>query len=529
MEQGTGKSKLLIDNIAHLWRSRKIDIVLIIAPKGAVPVWLNEQIPTHLPDEIPYVMLRWRSPSGISRIRALEIQRILKPTDVLRIVVMNSEAFGASANALDFAIDFLDSGESAMVVVDESHRIKTPTASTTKRIVKLRNHSSYRRILTGTVGENPFDLFSQFEFLDPTILETDSYTAFKSEYAELMPQSSGIMRHIAMRVPKKWKGRYVVSWRSMDEDGVPLKPKEICTEELTDEVHALLAKNARSIITTFDKYMEPAYLPTIVAKDKDGKPRYKNLERLRALIEPHSYRVLKADCLDLPEKTYSRYYTELSGRQRELYEKVKAECRIEWENGSISTFNKLTVYLRLQQIICGYVPNAEGVQVELFPSWKENPRIVSLMEYLEGRDEAAIIWCRFTEDIRRISEVLREAYGAKSVVQFYGAINDKGRAAAVADFRSGAARFMLAQQRAGGVAQTWTVSNSALYYSNTFALIDRLQSEDRCHRIGSVGTVGYVDFEAEETIDTTIINALRSKKEVADVINGDAARPWIGG
>ncbi len=52
MEMGTGKSKVLIDNIAMLYDKGKINGALIIAPKGVYKTWHDEQIPDHLPEHI---------------------------------------------------------------------------------------------------------------------------------------------------------------------------------------------------------------------------------------------------------------------------------------------------------------------------------------------------------------------------------------------------------------------------------------------------------------------------------------------
>lgn len=526
MEQGTGKSKVIIDTFAHLWREHKIDLGLIIGPKGVVPGWVRRQLPEHMSDDIPYAAGQWKA--GMSKTREIDLNRILLKKDILRIIVMNVEAIGMTDKAIDFAIDALESSESAMVVIDESHRIKTPSASVTKRILKhIRPRCTYRRILTGTIGDKPFDLFSQFGFLDPDILGTANFTAFKGEYAELLPDNSGLMRHIAQRLPKKWAGDYI------DEETGQITP------------HARSRDGIRN-----KQRMVPAYMPTIVATNKDGTPKYRNLDKLEALIAPHRFRVLKRDCLDLPQKLYGRYYTELDERQWKLYRQVRDELRVEWEDGGLVTFSKLTAILRLQQIVCGYVGSSSGgTIVDLFPSWKENPRILSMLEYIEDRPdgEGTIIWCRFVSDIRRVSEALRESYGARSVVQFYGDVKDSARNENVARFQGSReimdrkgnfirkeeiaekdrARFMVAQPASGGVGQTWTAANLSFHYSNTFSLIDRLQCEDRPHRIGQYHPVQYTDLEAEETVDSIIIASLIGKKNVADTLNADKHMEWL--
>jgi len=529
MEQGTGKSWTLINDAAELRREGLIDLILIFAPKGVAPGWIYQQLPTHMPDDVEFVSAQWKPKSRATSSSKRALNDVLKQKDKLRVIVMNIEAMGMTDEAVDFAIEVLDSCLCALVAVDESHRIKSPEASVTKRILKhVKPRAGYRRILTGTVADKPFDLFSQFGFLSSAILGTDSFSAFKAEYAEMLPESSGLMRHIVKRVPKKWSGLYIngdtgePAQGSKNNDGSPRQ-----------------------------KQMVPVYIPQIPKTDANGRPVYKNLDKLHDLIAPHSYRVLKRDCLDLPPKLYSRHYTELSDQQLKLYDQIKNEHRVQWEDGRLSVFAKLTVYLRLQQVICGYIPTGEekGKLHEIFPKWSANNRIVSCLELMADRPESegTIIWCRFVTDILRLTEALSESYGARSVVQFYGNTSDKDRIENVQRFegtriimnKSGKViaeepvpdedrpRFMIAQQQSGGVGQTWVAANHAHYYSNNFSLIDRLQSEDRPHRIGQKHNVNYTDMEAEGTIDTTIIDALVGKKEVADVINGDECKAWI--
>ena len=52
MEMGTGKSKVLIDNIAMLYNAGKINGALIVAPKGVYKNWFDQEIPNHMPDYI---------------------------------------------------------------------------------------------------------------------------------------------------------------------------------------------------------------------------------------------------------------------------------------------------------------------------------------------------------------------------------------------------------------------------------------------------------------------------------------------
>mgnify|MGYP003111114276 FL=1 len=67
MEMGTGKSKVLIDEMAGYYLRGKIGAALIIAPKGVYRNWERGEIPTHLSDDVPYVVAAWRAPSEMNK------------------------------------------------------------------------------------------------------------------------------------------------------------------------------------------------------------------------------------------------------------------------------------------------------------------------------------------------------------------------------------------------------------------------------------------------------------------------------
>jgi SNF2 family DNA or RNA helicase len=181
MEMGTGKSKVLLDNAAMLYDKGKINGLLIIAPKGVYKNWYDSEIPTHLPDHIFKKMVLWKT-SDKSKKQQLLLNTLFETGSEFHILLMNVEAFSKGDGAA-FAYKFL-SCHNAMIAIDESTTIKTPTSNRTKNILALRKHAKYRRILTGSpVTKSPLDLFSQCEFLDPWLLGHTSYWTFKSRYA----------------------------------------------------------------------------------------------------------------------------------------------------------------------------------------------------------------------------------------------------------------------------------------------------------------------------------------------------------
>ena len=177
MEMGTGKSKVLIDNIAMLYNAGKIDSALIIAPKGVYKNWFDSEIPNHLPDYIEKKVGLWRTKPD-----APELKPLFSTGAELHILIMNVEAF-STKKGVDFARKFLSSHK-AMIGVDESTTIKNPSAKRTKNILSLRTLANYRRILTGSpVTKSPLDLYSQCQFLDPYLLDQSSYYVFRTRYA----------------------------------------------------------------------------------------------------------------------------------------------------------------------------------------------------------------------------------------------------------------------------------------------------------------------------------------------------------
>tara|TARA_B100000029_G_scaffold508772_1_gene596430 strand:- start:238 stop:1617 length:1380 start_codon:yes stop_codon:yes gene_type:complete len=182
MEMGTGKSKVLIDNISMLYDKGKINGALIIAPKGVYKNWYDSEIPTHLVDHVHKKAVLWQA--LINKKQEEKLSVLFKSDTDLHILIMNVEAL-STKKGLDFAAKFLSCHET-LVAIDESTTIKNPGAKRTKNILRLSRLCKYRRILTGSpVTKSPLDLFTQCYFLDPFLLDFTSYYAFRNRYAEM--------------------------------------------------------------------------------------------------------------------------------------------------------------------------------------------------------------------------------------------------------------------------------------------------------------------------------------------------------
>jgi SNF2 family DNA or RNA helicase len=235
MEMGTGKSKVLIDNIAMLYNAGKINGALIIAPKGVYKNWFDSEIPTHLPDYIDKKIGLWKTDPN-----AKELKCLFKVDPDLHILIMNVEAF-STKKGVEFAKKFL-SCHTSLIGIDESTTIKNPQAKRTRAIIELGINSKYRRILTGSpVTKSPLDLFAQCYFLNPYLLGHESFYTFKVRYAVTKQVNvSGRMIHLVVgyrnlgELSEKIKP---FSYRVLKDDCLDL-PKKTYTKriiELTDE------------------------------------------------------------------------------------------------------------------------------------------------------------------------------------------------------------------------------------------------------------------------------------------------------
>ena len=226
MEMGTGKTKVLIDNMAMLYDQGKIDGALIIAPKGVINTWYQQELPAHMPNHIDNVSVLWQA--NITKSQQDKLDTLFATGHDLHILIMNVEAL-STVKVVKFAYKYLSSHKTLMVI-DESTTIKNPKAKRTKNIIKLSKFTKYRRILTGSpVTRNPLDLYSQCEFLSPWHLESQSFYSFRNRYAEMKTMNFG-GRSVQVVAFYKNLGELSeklkpFSYRVLKEDCLDLPPK----------------------------------------------------------------------------------------------------------------------------------------------------------------------------------------------------------------------------------------------------------------------------------------------------------------
>jgi len=450
-EMGTGKSKMLIDNLAGLALKGKVNFALIIAPKGVYRNWVAKEIPEHMSEQVTHRVIRWVA--NPNKTQQAEMKSVSKAFDGLTIFVMNVEAFSTVKGKTAGEWMAKHFGKSGMIAIDESTTIKNHKAKRSKALMKIAAGFAYRRILTGSpITKSPMDAYSQFEFLGPGLLGSTSFYAFQGRYAVTQKRKMG----------------------------------RISFEQVVG---------------------------------------YRNLDELTHKIDQHSFRVLKKDCLDLPEKIYTARYVSLTDEQFKMYEQLRNLAMTMLDGGELVTAPAvITQLLRMQQVLSGHLKTDDGEMV-YFPS----RRMEALTEIMEEHSGKAIIWSRFRYDIQQITAMLNKEFGEGSAAAYYGDTPDEERNDIVRNFQNPdhPLRFFVGNPATAGYGLTLTEANLCIYYSNSFDLEHRIQSEDRCHRIGQKNNVTYIDLITAGTIDEKIVESLRAKIEIGAKVLGEEARTWL--
>lgn len=458
MEMGTGKSKVIVDNVAYLYAQGKIDGAVVIAPKGVYRTWYNMdkkykktgQIIEHMPDHVDWYAAYWSSYKTAERLRLLDT--LLKSSDKLHILVMNVEAL-STKNGVEFLTRFLRC-HTTFMAIDESTTIKNPKALRTKAAHKLGKMVKYKRIMSGMpVTKSPLDLYSQCVYLNWHLLGFSSYFSYRNRYALMQKMQLGTR--------------------------------------------------------VFDKVVG-----------------YQRTDELTKAIGKFSFRVTKDECLDLPDKIYMYREIEMTPEQEKIYNQMKLLSLAQLSDCSIVTAQMvMTKIQKLHEIVCGFIKDPETGHVSEIP----NNRQSEVLEVLAEIDKKVIIWSNNTYDINKLYEIISDEYGVEAVEKFYGDTSDDLREEIKARFQDpdDSLRFIIGNPATGKFGMTLTEAKFVLYYSNSNSLEDRIQSEDRAHRIGQKDKVTYIDFITRDTVDQKIIDALKSKNDLSHMVMGDDFKKWL--
>lgn len=486
-EMGTGKTKMMIDNLCYLFDQGSIDSALIIAPKGVYRNWTDKELPEHVAEHVPWISAAWdASPKKADK---LKMSQVMQFSENLRIFVMNVEAF-STKNGILAAKQFLQTTRSTMMVVDESTCIKNPTSIRTKAIVKIaRSYTRYRRIMSGEPAANsPLNLYSQFEFLDPEILGYSTYASFRREFAVMIERTTS----------NNARFQQVVGHQNLDQLYRLISP------------HSFIVKKA-DCLDLPDKIFQTV--------DVDMGPMQK-----RAYDQMKDLAII---CLgSLTQVEDGAHPSDKDFEDSVGYDQLKEmdveEPKIAAFGPTVTATMVITQLLRLHQVACGFmsVDGDETTPPRTVEFSERNDRMETMVELLQMHPGKAIIWATYRHSIKSIVARLEAEFGKEAVVHFFGETSTDDRAYAKTAFQdpNSPVRFFVGNPSTAGYGITLTQADLVIYYANSYDLEKRGQSEDRAHRIGQKKNVVYIDLVARGTVDEKILKVLRSKKQLSDLV-----------
>lgn len=242
-----------------------------------------------------------------------------------------------------------------------------------------------------------------------------------------------------------------------------------------------------------------------------------NTGEITEAVNPYMFKALKKDCLDLPPKVYVTREVAMCHKQERLYKTLKKDKAA----GTVTTKGALDLALRLHQIAGGWEANMTptGEVSGMAPIIGTPPKVAEVLDILEEcSDQSVLIWCVYRHEVDALVRAIGDEIGRDKVVEITGGVSEADRWKAVEAIQSKDARVMVGTAASGGVGITLTAASVVIYFSNSFKYVDRVQSEDRCHRPGQTRSVTVIDLVAPKTVDEHIIQALHAKCDLSDWI-----------
>lgn len=449
-DQGTGKTKTLLDMAAYAYHKGVVDCLIVIAPNGVHANWVIEEIPKHLAIENHIAITYYNGKGKKWEKNFVDIINEENHRDKLKVICFSVEGFSL-AKKQKGALEYLLKTHKCYGIIDEADDIANPMAKRTKYLLKLSDQFKVRRIATGTpVDSKPLAAWAQMRFLSPNVFMGQDYFSFRARYS--------IMKDKVVKI------------------------------------------GAREVIQKFP-----------VA--------HRNLDKLGDIIRTVSDRVLKEDCMDLPEKVYKSIPIEMAPQQAKYYKEMldRAFYVLAESDDLVYAKNALDMMGKLSRITGGFAEKG----VEIKPNRKLNWVSDNIDKYTSTSD--VIIWCRYRDEI----EAVVKAIGSKRCAVVHGGVLDQDREDAIDRFKNDPDCDVLVTNRTMSRGHTLVNASTNFYYSNDYSLRNRRQSEDRTHRKGQTLSCLYIDLVCVDTVDEKVLETLKLKKDVSDLVLGDPKKAWV--
>ncbi len=446
MDMGTGKSFTAINFAAAKAMMGEINGMLIVCDTGIKPVWMKE-FEEHCPIDYDIFIME----SGAAKNAEKWIN---KTSDRLKVLVVGVESLSTGPYAKQIANLFVLKHATYMTI-DESSSIKNPSTKRTKICWELGGLCKYRSILNGTpVDEGVENLFSQFRFLDWSIIGVKNYTVFKNRYCVMGGfEGRKIVGYNNLKDLFKRIEPYVYTVKITDVEDMPKRLYEEVIVEPTSEQKKILNDMASKMMTASqdDRVIE---VETVLER----MTRY---QQVTGGYFPYD---LTPEELSMARKSDPKHgITKIAGKN------PKMDALIE-QVEKLDSKRKFIIWARFsrerEDIVKWFEKNRPGTYVHLGAGLSSQEKY-DMME-------------KFQTDPQVTAFITSQQIGSKGL--------------------------------------TLTAATVAFYYSNSFSYTQREQSERRPWRKGQKHPCLYVNLTMNHKIDKQINKALRDKKSIADFV-----------
>ena len=496
-DMGVGKTKIAIDIAVYKYLIGEVDRVFVIAPSGIHHQWVDEQIPEHC--GVEHTSLSYNSKKTLKVLREID-HFFYNLTGKLAFFTVNIESF-ARPIGLELADRFFKGCDKGMIIVDEASIIKTPDIKTVRNVKKLRDkHPNFVRCtMTGTpAAKGPVNLWSIYDFLKRNYMGC-SYVAFKAQHVIMFRQ-----------VVRRLKGRFIEANLDLNQEYFDKVKSFIATVRLNKKT--LTDYDIANIRKRFGLTMSDYCL----IDQMDTFTKYKNIDQLKQKIEPDTFAVNKADCLDLPPKIYRVEKFKLNPKQKELIQNLKKYAVATYQGEALTLDMKALLGLRILQICGGFFSHHTDIEGEYdqLPVAGKNAKLEFLRRELdEIGSQQSIIWAVYTAEIEMLQEELSKQH---SIAMVFGETKDDERRKVINKFKRGQIQHLVANPAVVGMG--YNLQNAAVqyWYSRNYRTEHRIQAEDRNYRIGTEKSPIIVDLVYDIEIEKVVLETIRNEKAIND-------------
>lgn len=511
-EMGCGKSLTSMMIICDKFKKGTINSLLIVAPNDVHKQWFDDLCN----DES--VLSQAIAQEGVECTGQIVGGRGGQKTfyefeddGKLHIVCVNIDTF-SQPHKWEPVVEWANTNSTA-IIVDEATVIKNPTSKRSQRMLYEFNdverrgktikfsgkkiNTRVRLVLTGTpVTNGPIDLWAIMEFIKPNYFGRNYYS-FMNYYGMHTKLEVNDRTISVLLTEKTWRG----------------------------------IKNCEDYTQAFSVFgcSEDTYM-TIKHQDHYVGP-YKHADELKVLLEPNAVFAKLVDCVDMPPCNYITKEVPLSDAQKVCYNSMKSELLAAFDDHISIAKNKLVVTLRLQQIASGFImghkDNADDLDLPLWSDpetfddydvepdevvWLDetNPKLEQMLRDIDELDKPLLILTRFSAEAAKIFDLLKDKYRTCLITGWKTIGSIEG-------FKNGEFDIMVANTTKIARGFNLQIAHTTIYYSNTFSMELRQQSEFRTFRMGQKHPCTYIDYVSCD-VDKTIAEALRLKKNLLEFI-----------